>query len=105
MSGAMLLYAETRWECPNCPATHLTKIAGPHVPYHPCPGLLGILAPYVAAGTRCRVQAVEREDYVAGEYGVRYDAAGRPIMSVVTERWDGSNDCAVLAPTARARRG
>jgi hypothetical protein len=103
--GAVLLYAETRWECPNCPATHLTKIAGPHVPYHPCPGLKGILAPYVVAGSRCRVQAVERADYVGAEKGLRYDGDGRPVMSVTTERWDGSNDTAVFAPTATARRG
>jgi hypothetical protein len=42
-----LLHAETRWECPNCPATHLTTEAQPHIPYHNCPGLRGILAPYV----------------------------------------------------------
>jgi len=45
---------------------------------------------------------VVREDYVAHEI-VQYDGWGRPIMSVITERPDGSNDIAVLAPTAVMR--
>jgi len=45
---------------------------------------------------------VVRQDYVAGEI-VQYDGWGRPIMSVITERPDGSNDVAVLAPTAVMR--
>ena len=53
-----LLNTETRWECPNCPATHLTTVAEPHQPFHQCPGLHGMLAPYVAAGTGCKVEAV-----------------------------------------------
>jgi hypothetical protein len=97
-----LLRAETRWECPNCPATHLTTEPQPHIPYHNCPGLRGILAPYVEEGTRCNVRALGREDYVGPEQGLRADADGRPVMSVITERWDGSNDCAVFPGTASA---
>ena len=52
----------------------------------------------VPAGTRCKVEAVEREDYV-GKERVQTDANGRPVMSVVTVRDDGQ-DVAVLAPTA-----
>jgi hypothetical protein len=98
-----LLVPETRWSCPNCPATHLTTIAEPHAPFHTCPGLKGILAPFVEDGTRCRVVAMTREDYINDERGLRYNADGTPIMSVRTERWDGSNDCSVFAPTAYAR--
>jgi hypothetical protein len=57
----------------------------------------------VPAGTRCKVEAVEREDYVGGE-DVQYDDDGRPIMAVVTTRDEG-NDVAVYAPTAHGRLG
>jgi hypothetical protein len=52
----------------------------------------------VPAGTSCKVEALEREDYVAGDM-VQTDGDGRPVMSVVTTRDDGT-DMAVLAPTA-----
>jgi len=101
--SAPLLRAETRWECPNCPAAHVTTQAQPHIPFHPCPGLRGILAPYVQAGTRCKVEAVEREDYAGTEQGLRADGDGRPVMSVVTTRDDGQ-DCAVFPGTASAQQ-
>jgi hypothetical protein len=53
----------------------------------------------VLAGTRCKVTAVEREDYVGSE-DVRYDGEGRAVMAVRTTRDDGE-DLAVFAPTAR----
>lgn len=95
------LNPEQRWECPNCPLTHVTSDSRPHTPYHECRGLRGLNAPFVPAGTRARVEALEREDYVAGEM-VQTDAEGRPVMSIRTERWDGSNDLTVLAPCATA---
>ena len=98
-----LLIAEQHWECPNCPAQHVTRISEPHTPFHPCPGLSGMLAPYVTAGTRCKVEAVTRGDYTAGEKGLRYDGDGRPIMSVVTTRDDGQ-DCAVFPGIATATK-
>jgi hypothetical protein len=96
---ALLLTPETRWECPNCPATHLTTVANPHLPFHECPGLHGALAPYVEAGTRCKVEAVPWQDYAAGQTGLRTDGDGRPISAVVTTRDDGQ-DCAVFPGTA-----
>ena len=100
-----LLRTETRWECPNCPAQHLTTVAEPHTPFHNCPGLHGVYAPYVRAGISCKVEAVEREDYVGSEQGLHY-VYGRPIMSVITTREDGQ-DCAVFPGTATgsAHRG
>jgi hypothetical protein len=56
----------------------------------------------VPAGTRCKVEAVEREDYINGDL-VQVDGRGRPVMSVITTRDDGQ-DCTVYAPTALARR-
>lgn len=99
MSGAVLLPApEHHWECPNCPATHVTREQRPHTPFHPCAGLRGLTAPFVPAGTKAKVEAVERGDYVGREL-VQTDGEGRPVMAVVTTRDDGQ-DCAVLAPTA-----
>lgn len=95
-----LLVPESHWECPNCSVTKVTREAQPHTAFHDCAGLAGLTAPMVAAGTRCKVEAREREDYVGGE-DVRYDGNGRPIMSVMTTRDDGQ-DLVVYAPTAHS---
>jgi len=97
----MLLTAERLWTCPNCTFTDVTTEAEPHSRFHTCRGLKGLSAPMVPAGTRCKVEAREREDYVGKEL-VQTDGEGRPVMSIVTQRWDGSNDVAVLAPCATA---
>ena len=60
--------------------------------------MAGILAPMVPAGTKCKIEAHEREDYIRDEI-VRYDDDGRPIMSTVITRDEGT-DCAVYAPCA-----
>src|SRR5262245_58043824 len=91
-----------QWACPNCVRTHITREARPHTPFHNCQGLRGLSAPFVPAGMDCKVEAREREDYVGREL-VTADGEGRPVMSIVTTRADGSNDCAVLAPCATAR--
>lgn len=93
MSAVLL---ECRWECPNCEATVVTQDAG--LPMHACRGLRGLNTPLVPAGTRCKVEAVEREDYVGGER-VQTDGEGRPVMAVITTRDEGQ-DCTVYAPTA-----
>lgn len=98
----VLLVAEHRWECPNCDATDVTKTPGVHSRFHSCRGLRGLTAPMVPAGTRAKVEAVERGDWVGGEL-VQTDCHGRPVMSVVTTRDDGT-DCTVFAPTAKGTR-
>jgi hypothetical protein len=100
---AVLFRTQTAWACPNCDQEHVTEITGPHQPYHVCPGLHYVLAPYVTAGTRCKVESVIREDYVGQEEGLRFDENRRPVSSVVTTRDEGQ-DCAVFAPTATARQ-
>lgn len=97
----VLLRPEQRWACPNCSLMQVTHEVRPHTRFHACPGLKGVTAPMVPAGVRCKVEAVEREDYVGSEL-VQRDGEGRPIMAVVTTRDDGQ-DCAVLAPMARSR--
>ena len=54
----------------------------------------------VPEGTKAKVYTREREDYI-GKETVFTDPAGRPVMSIVVERPDGSNDAAVFAPAAR----
>lgn len=93
-----LIEGQTLWVCPNCDVQSVTTEARPHTRFHTCLGLRGLTAPLVKVGTRVKVTAVEREDYVGGE-SVQTDAGGRPVMAVVTERDDGM-DTAVFAPTA-----
>lgn len=91
----------TRWVCPNCPLEDETHDPRPHSRMHVCAGLRGLTTPMVKAGTRCKVEARDREDYVRGEV-VTKDANGRPVMSVVTTRDDGQ-DTVVYAPLVRVR--
>lgn len=91
---------ERRWECPRCPSKAVTQDS--KTPMHPCPGLGGLMVPLVLEGTDCKVEAVEREDYVGSEL-VQTDRDGRPIMAVVTTRDDGQ-DCTVFAPTAQGEK-
>ena len=93
----MILDPRMRWECPNC---SLTDVTG-QVPnrYHPCAGLNGVMAPMVPAGQKVKITSHEREDYIGKEV-VQLAPNGRPVMSVVTERPDGSNDVMVFAPSA-----
>lgn len=87
-----------RWVCPNCPTeVETTPLLNR---YHACPGMHGLTAPMVPAGTRAKVETKEREDYIGGESVFLHE--GRPIMSVVTTRDDGQ-DVTVFAPTAVAR--
>jgi hypothetical protein len=90
-----------RWECPNCDLQQVTRETLPHSRFHNCAGLAGLSAPMVPAGTRCKVEAVEREDYIGAEL-VQTDGNGRPVMAIVTTRDEGQ-DCTVLAPCATAR--
>ncbi len=94
----VLLDTSQRWECPNCPHTDVTHEPGVHTRFHSCPGARGLTAPMVPAGTSAKVDVLEREDYVGREL-VQTDSAGRPVMSIVTTRDDGT-DVLVFAPTA-----
>lgn len=96
----MLPLLERHWLCPNCGSAAVTRDS--KTPMHPCRGLTGLLVPLVPEGVRCKVEAVEREDYVGREM-VQTDGAGRPVMSVVTTREEGQ-DCVVLAPCAKGSR-
>lgn len=96
-----ILSVERHWECPNCNSKDITHEAAPHTRFHNCRGLKGLSAPMVPEGTKCKVEAQEREDYVGTE-DLTYDGDSRPISSVVTTREDG-NDVAVFAPCATVK--
>lgn len=102
LSRGVPLQAQQGWECPNCDVTDLTAPLPPGASrFHVCAGLHMLTAPLVRSGTRCKVQAEERADYLGGEIQATGDD-GRPYMAVRTTRDDGE-DVAVNAGLARAR--
>ncbi len=94
-----LLVTERNWYCPNCGKTDVTREARPHSRFHTCPKLRGLTAPMLPAGTRAKVEHVEREDYVGDEKVQLDPERGRPVMAVRTTR-DNGQDTAVFAPVA-----
>ena len=91
------------WTCPNkCGQTFESDRILPNR-FHTCPKLRMMTAPLVPQGTSAKVTLREREDYVGKEQVQLDPERGRPVMSIVTERGDGSNDVMVFAPAATAR--
>jgi len=90
------------WYCPNCGKTDQTRNAQPHTRFHICPKLKGMSAPMLENGTDAKVYLREREDYEGEDVGrTQLTPEGkRPVMSLITERADGSNDAIIYAPTA-----
>lgn len=97
MAVPLLDQPVTRWSCPNCDVTDATRGLLPNR-YHTCAGLHMLTAPLVREGTRCKVEATEREDYLNGEVQATGDD-GRVYMNVRTTRDDG-DDLAVNAGLA-----
>ena len=90
------------WECPNCPVTDRTRPLPPGASrFHTCSGLHMLTAPLVRAGASCKVEALEREDYLNGDTQATGDDR-RPYMAVRVTRDDGE-DLAVNAGLATAR--
>jgi len=99
----VILDPSAMWSCPNCPAEARLPLPRPgQVHLHLCTGLRGLAAPLLPAGTRARVVAVEREDYIGSEQVQLDPELQRPVMSVVTEHDDGRRDAIVFAPLASA---
>lgn len=102
---SVLLDTWQDWACPNCGLAERTRPLPPASSrMHTCPALHGLAAPLVAAGTDCKVVAVERGDYLRGETQ-RTGDDGKPYMAVVTERADGSNDVVVFPGAAGVGAG
>jgi hypothetical protein len=104
MTLAALLDPYVDWACPNCGLEERTRPLPPGASrFHPCPGLHMLIAPLVRAGVRAKVEAEEREDYLAGEIQ-RHGDDGKAYMAVRTTH-DGGEDLAVNAGLAVARLG
>ena len=102
MTGIPLLNAYVDWYCPNCSCRETTAPLPPGSSrYHNCPGLHSLSAPLVAAGTRCKVTAEERQDYLNGDLQAMGDD-GIAYMAVRTTHHDGREDLMVNAGLARA---
>ncbi len=98
--STVLFRRVTEWECPNCDLTDVTFTPGPHSRFHSCKGLYGLSVGMVPAGTKCKIVAVERGDWI-GKEDVQYaPETGRPVAMAVTVRDEGQ-DCTVYAPCAR----
>lgn len=99
-----LLHSFDDWECPNCDVTDHTPALPPGASrFHTCAGLHLLTAPLVRAGTRCKVEAEVRADYLGNEIQNTGDD-GKPYMAIRTTREDG-DDLAVNAGLAQARLG
>lgn len=97
----MIMKSVHRWYCPACRKEDMTYEPQPQATlsrFHPCPRMGGLTVPMLPAGTKAKIEAHEREDYI-GTDRVQLDANGRPVMSVVTTR-DNGQDTTVYAPTA-----
>ena len=98
MPAALLLAPE--WYCPNCATTARLPLPKPGQTHlHTCRGLRGLTAPMLPAGLRAKVEAKEREDYIGSDMVQLDPEQGRPVMSVVTTRDEGT-DVLVFAPAA-----
>jgi hypothetical protein len=101
VTRAPLLLAAQDWFCPNCPVAETTAPLPPGSSrFHTCAGLHGLTAPLVRAGTRCKVEAEERQDYIGSEVQARGDD-GRQYMAVRTTT-DDHDDLLVFAGLAKA---
>lgn len=96
----ILRAAVQRWECDHCSLRDVTT--GQPNRFHHCPGMAGMLTPMVLEGSRVKITANEREDYIGTE-DVQLDENGRPVMNITTERPDGSTDVVAFAPCATVR--
>lgn len=88
------------WYCPECGLTERTKPLPNR--WHQCARLHGLTAPLVRKGIAAKLEARLREDYVGGELVQTAPEDGRPYMSIVTTRDEGT-DAVVFAPTATAK--
>jgi hypothetical protein len=97
---AVLLTPVVRyWRCPSCDLTVRIERSDIYTQFHPCPALDNVNLPLVEIQNPDdkpdgRHRLIEREDYA-------HDPTIGRFASISTDHGDGSNDLAVLAPTAR----
>lgn len=98
----IILSGETHWACPNCDMQDVCSLKPGQTRMHTCPGLKGLAAPLVPAGTKCKVESTTWEDYVVNDATVRKDEEGRPVSAINVTRDDG-NDVVVFPGAAAVR--
>lgn len=102
MEIPLLLPPFEDWYCPNCGVTdRIAGLPGNAARFHNCPRLHMLSAPLVRANVYCKVEAVERADYLGREIQAMGDD-GKPYMAVRTTRDDG-DDLLVNAGVAQLR--
>ena len=89
--------------CPNCGLSERVspRLAPGSSRFHNCPKLHMLSAPLVPVTADCKVEAIDREDYLGDEIQNKGDD-GRPYMAVETTHADGHTDLAVNAAMAHA---
>lgn len=96
MNGVVL---HKDWVCAKGCGSH-ARTVDDKLPHHRCREMAGLMVALIPAGTKAKVEAVERGDYVGTDL-VQRDAEGRVWMSTVVTRDEGQ-DCTVYAPCATA---
>lgn len=99
MSAGLALHRD--WVCAKGCGSY-ARTFDSALPHHPCKEMAGLMVPLILAGTKAKVEAVPRGDYVGKEM-VQRDADGKVWMSTVVTRDEGQ-DCTVYAPTALGKR-
>ena len=89
------------WVCAKGCGSH-ARTYDSKLPHHRCKLMNGLPVALIPAGTKAKVVAVERQDYVKKEL-VRTDSEGNVIMATVVTRDEGQ-DCTVYAPCAVMER-
>lgn len=92
------------WYCPNgCGVSEVTAPLPPGSSrFHTCARLHMLTAPLVRKGMDCKVEAIEREDFLGDEIQNKGDD-GKPYMAIQTTHADGHTDLAVNAGLAQVR--
>lgn len=92
MFHAVLLDKPEDWGCPNCGLTERLPSPLPETAtrFHNCPGLHDLAAPLIRGGIKCKVEAIEREDYLGGDIQAM-GSDGKVYMAVETTREDGTD--------------
>ena len=95
----ILALAYHDWYCPSCGLTDRTNDTRIAMPMHPCPKLRGLMTPMLEQGTAGKIELREREDYIGDDLVQLDPEQGRPVMSMVTTRDEGT-DARIYVPTA-----
>lgn len=94
------------WYCPSgCGVSEVTAPLPPGSSrFHTCARLHMLTAPLVRKGSDCKVEAIERQDYLGDEIQDHGDD-GKAYMAVRTTYADGHTDLAVNAGLAQHKGG